>query len=295
MDLFSSMSTFVRVVERGSFSAVARELNLGQPAVSKHIRALETHLGGPLFTRSTRQLALTDQGARFYEHCRAILTDLEAATLRFAQGQEQVAGTLRIAAPVSFGRRQIAPRLGLFLERHPQVVIDLRLNDHNEDLVQENIDVAIRIGAPSHDRLIALPLGSSMRHVYAAPAYLERYGRPESPADLAAHNCIGFTLLKRYDVWQFQQQGQVLEVPVTGNVKSNSSEAIREMVLAGLGIALSPRWLFADDAARGDVCTLLEAFQPPALPVSAVFDGTRRQSARVKAFVAFLREQLAAV
>ncbi|MGE7991502.1 LysR family transcriptional regulator [Pseudomonas sp. NPDC089554] len=290
MDLFTSMRTFVRVVERGSFSAVAREMNLGQPAVSKHIQALEAHLGGPLFTRSTRKLALTDQGRGFYEQCLGILANLDTATLSFATGQERVAGPLRIAAPVSFGRLHLAPRLHLFLERYPQVRIDLRLSDHNEDLLLENIDLAIRIGVLRDDSLVAVPLTDTPRQVYAAPAYLERHGQPSRPEDLATHNCIGFTLLEHYDLWQFQRGKQVYEVPIKGNVTSNSSEAIREMVLSGLGVSLSPQWLFAEDIRRGDVCAVLEGYQPRALPVNAVFSGSRRRSARVGAFVGFLRE-----
>ncbi|QXI50321.1 LysR family transcriptional regulator [Pseudomonas anuradhapurensis] len=292
MDLFDSMRVFVRVVERGSFSAVARELNIGQPAVSKQVRALERYLGGPVFARSTRQLALTDQGQRFYHHCQEILGQLESATRSFASGQEQIAGPLRIAAPVSYGRLCIAPLIGSFLQRYPEVRIDLRLNDHNEDLLTENIDVAIRIGVLKNDGLVAVPLGSSVRRVYAAPAYLERYGQPHQPAELAGHNCIGFTLLTHYDNWQFSRGEQALEVAIKGNVTSNSSEAIREMVLGGLGLSLSPEWLFAADVARGSVHSVLDDYQATALPVSAVFSPERRRSARTKAFVDFLREHL---
>lgn len=292
MDLFDNMRVFVRVVERGSFSAVARELGIGQPAVSKQVRALERYLGGPVFARSTRRLVLTDQGQRFYRHCQEILGQLESATRSFASGQEQIAGPLRIAAPVSYGRLCIAPLLGSFLQRHPEVRVDLRLNDHNEDLLTENIDVAIRIGVLKHEGLVAVPLGTSVRRVYAAPAYLERHGQPRQPAELAHHNCIGFTLLTHYDNWQFNQGEQALEVAIKGNVTSNSSEAIREMVLGGLGISLSPEWLFAADVAHGSVRSVLDDYQAIALPVSAVFSPERRRSARTKAFIDFLRMHL---
>jgi DNA-binding transcriptional LysR family regulator len=292
MDLFASMRIFVRVVERGSFSAVARELNTGQPAVSKQIRALEQYLGGPLFARSTRHLALTDQGQRFYSHCREILANLESATRSFASGQEQIAGPLRIAAPVSYGRLCIAPLIGIFLQRYPNVRIDLRLSDHNEDLLKENIDLAIRIGVVKSEGLVALPLGSSPRRVYAAPAYLARHGMPHEPAELADHNCIGFTLLEHYAIWRFRRAAEELAVSVTGNMTSNSSEAIREMVLSGLGISLSPEWLFAADVAQGRVCTVLDDYRTTALPVNAVLSRDRRHSARTMAFVGFLREHL---
>ncbi|MDF3135261.1 LysR family transcriptional regulator [Pseudomonas extremaustralis] len=292
MDLFDSMHTFVRVVERGSFSAVARELNMGQPAVSKQIRALEQYLGGPLFARSTRHLALTDQGQRFYSHCQEILGHLETATLGFARGQERIAGPLKVTAPVSYGRLCIAPLIGTFLQRHPDVRIDLRLSDHNEDLLKENIDLAIRIGAVKSEGLVAVSLGTSPRRVYAAPAYLDRHGQPCEPDELTAHNCIGFTLLEHYDTWHFKHSAGALDVAIKGNVTSNSSEAIREMVLSGLGISLSPEWLFAADVEQGNVHSVLNDYETTALPVSAVFSRERRRSARVMAFVDFLRERL---
>ncbi|UVL84163.1 LysR family transcriptional regulator [Pseudomonas sp. B21-028] len=283
---------FVRVVERGSFSAVARELNLGQPAVSKQIRGLEKHLGGALFARSTRYLALTDQGQRFYAQSKEILASLDTARLSFASGQEQVAGPLRVAAPVSFGRLCIAPLVGDFLARHPQVRIDLRLSDHHEDVLKENIDVAIRIGAVKNEGLVALKLGESPRRVYASPAYLQRHGTPLEPSDLSRHNCLGFTLLEHYDAWQFDHHGEQHHVTIKGNVTSNSSEAIREMVLCGLGLSLSPQWLFAADVRQGTVTNVLTHYQPTALPIHAVFSQDRRRSARTRAFVDFLRERL---
>lgn len=221
MDLFDSMRVFVRVVERGSFSAVARELNLGQHAVSKRIRALEQHLGGALFARSTRHLALTDPGQRFYADNRNILASLEGATLGFASGQEQIAGVLRVAAPISYGRLCIVPLLGGFLERHPRVHVDLRLNDHNGDILGENIGVAIRIGVVKSEGLVSVPLGNSKRSAYASPAYLSRHGTPIKPGDLAAHNCLGFTQLEHYDVWQFSCDGEEFSVSIKGNVSSN--------------------------------------------------------------------------
>jgi DNA-binding transcriptional LysR family regulator len=292
MDLFDSMRVFVRVVERGSFSAVAREMNVGQPAVSKQIRALEQYLGGAVFARSTRHLALTDQGRGFYRNCQDILGQLDNATLSFANGQEQIAGSLRITAPVGYGRLCIAPLIGTFLQRHPGVRIDLRLSDHNEDLLMENIDLAIRIGVVKSEGLVAVSLGSSARRVYATSAYLDQHGLPGEPAELAAHNCLRFTLLEHYDRWHFTRGEEVFDVAIKGNVTSNSSDAIREMVLSGLGISLSPDWLFAADVEQGSVRSLLDDYQVTALPVSAVFSRERRRSARVMAFIEFLRECL---
>lgn len=292
MDVFESMRTFVRVVQRGSFSAVARELNIGQPAVSKQIVALEQYLGGALLTRSTRLLVLTDQGERFYADCQAIIASLEAATLSFATGQEQVAGRLRITAPVSYGRLRIAPLLGVFLQRHPNVQIDLRLSDQMEDVVKEDIDVAIRIGRVKNEGLVAIPLGITERRVYAATAYLERHGTPTSPEQLQAHNCIGFTLLDNYDIWNFTRDTQKLDVAIKGNITSNSSEGVRELVLSGVGMSLSPDWLFARDIENRSVTTVLDDYRAIALPVNAVLNQERRRSARTMAFVHFLQQAL---
>ena len=292
MDLFEGMKLFVRVAERGSFSAAARELGLGQPAVSKQIRALEHALGGPLFARTTRHLSLTDQGQRFYTQSQAVLATLEAAMLSFATGQEQIAGPLRLAAPVTYGRLCVVPLIGKFLARYPDVAIDLRLSDHNEDLLKENIDLAIRIGTVRTEGLVAVALGTSTRRVYAAPAYLDRCGTPHEPEALASHNCIGFTLLEHYDRWRFRHADGEIDIAIKGNLTSNSSEAIREMVLAGLGVSLSPEWLFSRDVAQGKVLTVLDDYQTTALPVSAVLSPERRHSARVMAFVDFLRKHV---
>ena len=159
-------------------------------------------------------------------------------------------------------------------------------------MLKENIDVAIRIGVVKNEGLVAVSLVDSPRRGYAAPAYLQQHGTPLEPADLARHNCLGFTLLEHYDVWRFDQQDKQHRVTIKGNVTSNSSEAIREMVLSGLGISLSPQWLFAADVRQGTVSSLLEAYQPVALPISAVFSQDRRRSARTRAFVDFLRERL---
>ncbi|MFJ5296012.1 LysR family transcriptional regulator [Pseudomonas sp. NPDC088368] len=292
MDTLEAMSVFVRVVERGSFSAVARELGTTQPTVSKQISALEQHLGGRLIARSTRQLSLTDEGQRYYRQCRDILAAVDNAEHSFQTGREAVAGPLRIASSVSFGRLQIAPRLHGFLQRHPDVTIDLLLNDQNVDLVSEGVDVAIRIGDLQDSSLLARQIGLTRRLIVAAPAYLYAHPAPRTPADLAQHNCILFNLLARFDTWRFDDGAH--EVQVKGNVRSNNSEAIRQVVLSGLGISLSPSWLYREDMAAGRVQQLLPTHTPTALPIHAVYPVNRRESARVRAFVDFLAEGFAA-
>lgn len=253
MDALDAMAIFARVVERGSFSAVAREIGLSQPTISKQVSLLEKRLGGRLFVRSTRQLSLTDEGQRYYKHCRQILAAVDHAEHSFKTGRERVAGSLRIASSGSFGRIQIAPRLPGFLQRYPEVVIDLQLRDENVDLVSEGVDVAIRIGELKDSSLIARQIGLTRRGVYAAPAYLQQHGVPANPEDLLTHNCLVFSQLTHFDSWCFEHRGQWRAVQVKGNVRSNNSESIRQLVLSGVGLSLSPSWLFREDLQAGRV------------------------------------------
>ncbi|WP_028626460.1 LysR family transcriptional regulator [Metapseudomonas resinovorans] len=293
MDKLNAMAVFVRVVESGSFSAVARELGTSQPTISKQVQALETSLGGRLIARSTRQLSLTDEGQRYFEQCRQILSAVDNAELSFQTGREQVAGPLRVASSVSFGRTCIAPVLGEFLACYPQVSLDLQLSDRNEDLVSEGIDVSLRIGELPASGMIARRLGHMRRLVLAAPAYLAGRGTPQSPEALREHNCLVFNLLPDAGIWTFIRDGHTQSVRVSGNARSNSSEAIREMVLSGLGISLSPDWLFMADLAAGRVVALLQDFTPSTLPIHALSPANRRQSARVRTFVDFIAQKLA--
>jgi DNA-binding transcriptional LysR family regulator len=291
MDTLEAMSVFVRVVERGSFSAVARELGTTQPTISKQISALEQRLGGRLIARSTRQLSLADEGQRYYQQCRDILAAIDNAEHSFQTGREAVAGPLRVASSVSFGRLQLAPRLRGFLQVHPQVSVDLRLSDQNVDLLSEGVDVAIRIGELKDSNLIARQIGLTRRLTVASPAYLAQHPGPQTPEELAQHNCLLFTLLKQFDTWSFDD-GRY-SVQVRGNVHSNNSEAIREMVLSGLGISLSPSWLYREDIDAGRVVQIMPKHTPSSLPIYAVFPANRRQSARVRTFVDFLAEAFA--
>ena len=293
VDKLNAMAIFVRVIERGSFSAVAREMQTSQPTISKVLKALETRLGGKLITRSTRQLCLTDEGLRYYNECRRILSAVDAAEHSFQSGRERIAGHLRIGSSVSFGRLQIAPRLAQFLERHPDVEIDLQLSDQNQELVSEGLDVTFRIGELNDSGLIARRIGTTHRVTVAAPAYLKKYGQPHSPAELNGHNCLQFNLLNIQNLWVFEKNNQRHDVRIKGNAQSNNSEAIREMVLAGMGIALSPVWLFSEDLQAGRVTAILQDYTAQSLPMHAVSPANRRQSARVIAFVDYMSQALA--
>jgi DNA-binding transcriptional LysR family regulator len=286
------MAIFVRVVERGSFSAVAREMRTSQPTISKVLRALESDLGGKLIARSTRKLSLTDEGQRYYNECRQILAAVDAAEHSFQSGHETIAGPLRIGSSVSFGRLQIAPRLPEFLKRHPKIEIDLQLSDQNQDLVSEGLDVTFRIGALNDSGLIARHVGTTHRITVAAPDYLARHGCPQTPQALSEHNCLQFNLLNSQNLWVYERNAQRHEVRIRGNAQSNNSEAIREMVLGGLGIALSPVWLFSEDLKAARVTAILQEYTAQSLPIHAVSPANRRQSARVKAFVDYMGQAL---
>ncbi|BCX69611.1 LysR family transcriptional regulator [Pseudomonas izuensis] len=292
MDKLNAMATFVRVVERGSFSAVARELQTSQPTISKVLRALESQLGGKLLARSTRRLSLTDEGQRYYNQCRQILAAVDAAENSFQSGREIIAGPLRIGSSVSFGRLQIATRLPEFLRRHPEVQIDLQLSDQNQDLVSEGLDVTFRIGALNDSGLIARHIGITHRVTVATPDYLVQHGLPQTPEELSRHNCLLFNLLTSQNFWIYEKDTQRYEVRIKGNAQSNNSEAIREMVLGGLGIALSPVWLFSEDLKAGRVTAILQEYTAQSLPIHAVSPANRRQSARVKAFVDYMSQAL---
>lgn len=292
VDKLNAMAIFVRVVERGSFSAVARELQTSQPTISKMLQALESELGGKLITRSTRKLSLTDEGQRYYDQCRHILAAVDAAEHSFQSGRETIAGPLRIGSSVSFGRLQIAPRLPAFLRRYPGIQIDLQLSDQNQDLVTEGLDVTFRIGALSDSGLIARHIGTTHRMTVAAPHYLAQHGEPQTPEDLRGHNCLQFNLLTSQNVWVYNHGAHRHEVRIKGNAQSNNSEAIRELVLGGLGVALSPVWLFSEDLKAGRVTALLRDYTAQPLPIHALSPANRRQSARVKAFVDYMSQAL---
>jgi DNA-binding transcriptional LysR family regulator len=289
MDRLTAMTAFIRCVERGSFSAVAREMNTTQPTVSKLIASLERRLAGKLFARSTRQLALTAEGQHFYEQCRTIVDAVESAEGSFKTGREQIAGMLHVATSVGFGRTQVMSRMRAFMQRYPLLRVDLQLNDRFIDLVEEGIDVAFRIGELKESGLIARRIGTTFRVTAGAPAYFKLHGEPSTPEDLGAHNCILYTGLATANAWPYSRSGRDRSVRVSGNFQSNSAEAVRAATLSGIGIALSPIWLFGDDIRAKRLKVVLTDYQPKPLPIHAVSPANRRYSAKVNAFVDFFR------
>ena len=294
MDRLRLMETFVRVVETGNFSAVAREERTTQSAVSKQVQALETMLGAKLLVRSTRSHALTEAGKRYYERCRQVLDTLEEARVEVQRTENEISGVLRVAAPVSFGRLHIVPRLKGFFERYPQLKIDLQLDDGFVDLVVGGIDLAFRVGELKDSRLIARRIGTAHRAVLASPDYLARHGEPQHLAELRDHQCIVYTGLANLNEWNFQDEdGNQHTVRVKGNLQSNSSEAIRQAIIEGIGICYTPLWVYGDDIRAGRVKPILTRYRATPLPLNVVFQPARRPSIKISQFVSFFAEEFA--
>ncbi|NJR62366.1 MAG: LysR family transcriptional regulator [Cyanobacteria bacterium CRU_2_1] len=290
MDRLDCIKSFVRVVETGSFSAVARELETTQPTISKQIAALEEYLDVQLLIRSTRSLNLTDEGTRFYEHCQQVLEAMAEAEASVGQRQKPL-GLLRVSCPVAFGQFQIVPRLKRFLDRYPDIKVDLTLADHFIDLVEESVDLAIRIGNVQDNSLISHRIGVTRRITVGALSYFQQAGEPQTPEELIYHNCIVYTRLSTVNEWHFQGPQGAVKVTVSGNFQANNSAAVREAVLAGLGIAVSPIWLFGDALHQGRLKVVLRDYQPSPLPIHAVFRRGRFQPAKVRCFIDFLADE----
>ncbi len=293
MDILAPMQTFVRVVEAGSFTAVATQLNTTQPTISRQIATLEEHLGARLLTRTTRALTLTDDGRAFYEHALRALEALSEAENAVGRRRSKPSGLLRIATPVVFGRLHIVPRLSAFLARFPEVSVDLAMSDTFTDLTEQGIDLAIRVGEITDPGLIAKRVGMVRRVTVASPAYLKAHGTPRTPADLADHSCIVYTRLATGNRWLFESAGGPLSVEVSGRYRADNSEAVREGVLAGLGIAVIPTFAFSGEIDSGKVKTLLKDNEPKQLPMNAVFPSRRFVPLKVRAMIDYLAHEFA--
>lgn len=291
MDRLRLMETFVRVVETGNFSAVAREAFTTQSAISKQVQALETQIGVRLLVRSTRSHSLTEAGQLYYERCRQVLDTIEEARIEVHRAEHEISGLLRVAAPMSFGRLHIVPRLPAFYALYPKIRVDLQLDDNFVDLVAAGIDVAFRVGELKDSRLVARRIGTAQRATMAAPAYLARHGEPSHPDELLRHNCLVYTGLATINEWGYLDAEEGLHtVRVSGNFQSNSSEAIRQAACAGLGIGYSTLWTYAEDLRAGRVKPILTRFRLPPLPLNVVFQPARRPSLKINSFVNFFAD-----
>ena len=284
--------SFVRVVEAGSFSAVAREAGTSQPTISRQVAALEAHLGCLLIQRTTRSLTLTEDGRAFYETARRALEAVAEAETSVGRRKGRPTGTLRLAAATVMGRLHVLPLLPRFLDRHPDLGVDLVLGDGFTDLVEQGIDLALRVGVLEDPGLVARRIGLSRRVVAATPGYLARHGAPAAPEDLRRHACIVYAGLATGASWPFQGPGGRMTVPVTGRLRVDSTEAVRAATLGGLGIGMVPVWHFVDgEFETGRLVRLLQDWEAPPLPMHAVYPTRRFLAPKVRAMVDFLAEE----
>ena len=284
----NSMAVFARVVEEQGFSAAARRLGLSKSAVSKHVAQLEDRIGAQLLQRTTRRLRLTDVGAAFYERCARILAEAEEAELAVSHMSAAPRGTLRISAPVSFGIRYLGAPLAEFASKHPQLRLEIVLNDRLVDMVDEGYDLAIRIGKLADSSLIAKRLCAMPMYVVAAPDYLAQHGTPEVPADLQRHNCMLYSLSTTGDVYHFRQEDRDITVKIDGTMRANNGDILLEAVRQGVGIAFVPAYLCGCDLRSGQLVELLPTFRAAPGAISAVYPPNRHLSVKVRVFVDFL-------
>lgn len=287
MDRLQAMATYVQVVRTGSFSAAARVLHLGQPAVSKTIAQLEEHLQVRLLMRSTHGLTPTEAGLRFYERAQVVLQDVEEAELAARGAGAHLSGRLRVSAATTFARLHVIPALPTFLAAHPELEIDVVLDDRPIDLIGEGIDVSLRMGRLADTTLVARRLATARRLVIAAPGYLSRAGRPKNPADLANHETLVFS--QQDSAWDFQRAGRSVSVSVRGRARFSAAEGIRTAVLANMGLTVASEWMFTPELADGRVEAVLSDWSLPDIDLWAVFPSGRMATAKARAFADFVQ------
>jgi DNA-binding transcriptional LysR family regulator len=293
MDRLTAMETFARVIETSSFTAAARQLNMGQPAVSKAIAQLERQLGTRLLMRSTRRLMPTEAGQNYYERARRAIEEAHEAELAARGASGGLVGRLRVSAGVTFGRIHLVPMIPKFLAAHPSLSIDLELDDRTIDLIEGGIDVGFRLGPLSESSLTARKLITRRRLVLAARSYFEYASVPITPTDLLRHPAVIYTRdAGGSDIWSFRRGPSEMQVNLTGRLRVSAAEGVRAAVLGGMGITVTPQWLFAPELASGSVRTVLMDWSLPPSDVWAVLPTGRLVTAKARAFVSFVEKQL---
>jgi DNA-binding transcriptional LysR family regulator len=290
-DRLQELAIFVRAAESGSFSRAARELGLSQPSVSRIIGELEARLGVKLLLRTTRQITVTDAGALFLDRAREILTEVEDAE-DAARGLDSLRGLIRLAIPVLYGTREIIPRLPKFLATHPMLQVEMAVVDARQDLVAEGADFAIRLGELTDSTYGTRKLQTLERMLVAAPSYLKARGTPKTPADLASHDCIFGPGNFGRDSWSFTRNGTETSVNVRGRIHTDSGPGAFASVMAGLGIAMASTVMAGPEIKAGSLVPLLRCYRLEPVEVHAIFPGGRRPSAKVRALVDFLAQEL---
>jgi DNA-binding transcriptional LysR family regulator len=293
MDRLVALNVFRHAVDLGSFAAAARQLGLSPAAVSKNIGELEAHLAVRLLNRTTRRMSLTEAGAVYYDRVVRVLDDLDDADGALGALQRSPRGLLRVSAPMTVSLVSLSTVIPAFLDRHPDLSLDLRLDDRRVDIVAEGFDVAIRGSDQLEDSSLIARKLMTMKHVVcAAPAYFERHGTPDTPERLADHECIRFPLSGHADEWTFRKAGRTVRVPVEGRYAVTSSLAIRDALRAGFGLTLIP-WIYVrDDVEAGRLRVVLDDWSPDETTLYAVYPSKRHLVSKIRAFLDFLVEHL---
>jgi DNA-binding transcriptional LysR family regulator len=293
MDRLDAMSVFAAIVDGGSLSAAGRQVGVPLATVSRKLSDLEAHLKTRLITRSTRKLVLTDAGRDYLGACRQILEQVDEAERAASGAYAKVKGQLVVAAPIVFGRLHVVPVAAAFLERHPEVDIQLRLGDRNVNLIEEHVDVALRIGTLPDSSLVATQVGAIRRVVCASPAYLARFGTPRSLDDLGAHRCITFDGLDAATAWTFvAADGQRRQVPVHSRLTVTTADAAIEAAVLGLGLTRVLSYQVADALHDGRLVRVQVEAESPAVPVSLIYPGQGRLPMKTRAFIDLAAGQL---
>ena len=288
MDLLTSMRVFATVAGTGSFTQAADRLDLSRAMVSKHVAALEAHLGSRLLNRTTRRLSLTESGTAYYERCQQILADIEEAEAAAGQLTSVPQGTLKVTMPLAYGLHRLGTLVAEYARLNPSVKLDLSLSDRYADLVEEGFDLAVRIGALPDSSLIARKLGATRSVVCASPGYLEKYGTPAHPADLARHSCLGYTYTGSGTEWRLSHEDEEENIPITGAIRANNGDMLRLAALNGAGLILQPLFIVEEDLKAGRLVQVLEQYTSSQYGIYAVYPSRKHLSAKVRTFVDFL-------
>ncbi len=292
MDRMTAMEAFVIVVDTGSFSAAARRLNVGQPAVSKLVAQLEERLGVKLLVRTTRGLTATEAGLNYYERARRSVEEAEEAELAARGAGRGLAGRLRISAAVTFARIHLIPRLPEFLAQHLELEMEVILDDRNIDLVREGIDVALRMGPLADSSLTARRIASGRQAVLGSPAYFARAGDPTVPSDLTTHEAVIYAQKGGGADWTFRREGAEVAVALNGRLRVSAAEGVRAAVLADFGIAIVSEWMFAPEIADGAVKVVLQDWQLPLIDLWAVYPAGPAVTGKARTFTQFVQKAL---
>ncbi|MFB6264361.1 MAG: LysR family transcriptional regulator [Bradymonadaceae bacterium] len=292
MHRFAQIEMLVAVVEEGSFTAAAERLNVSKSHVSRQVADLEERMGVRLLNRTTRQISTTPEGASFVERCAGILEEFERAERALTQRRRDPVGTLKIAAPMSFGIKYLSPVLADFLNEYDGIDAEVHFSDRKVDVVDEGFDVAVRAGRLEDSSLIVRKLRDVDGHVCASPDYLDEHGRPEHPRDLTDHDCLLYSYLSAGERWIFERDGREEAVPVSGSLTANNGEALTEAARRDVGLILCPEFIVADALERGDLVRLLDDWSIHSGGVWVLYPHRRHLAAKVRVFVDYLQDRL---